>query len=110
MDNAFEKSFKEFVSSCHKIAKDHGFWNDKRNEKECLLLIFTEVAEAVESLREGIKRCEKIPEITNIEEELADICIRIFDMAGAFNYDLVKAIMLKSAYNKNRPVKHGKKF
>lgn len=67
-----------------------------------LLLIHSEVTEAMESDRrnEGDDR---------IAEELADIVIRVADLAGYMNLDLDKAIEDKMAANKVRPHRHGDK-
>lgn len=45
----------------------------------------------------------------NFVEELADICIRVFDLCGSMNIDLEKAIKEKMEYNKSRTYKHGGK-
>jgi len=42
------------------------------------------------------------------EEELADIIIRVLDLAGQRNIDLGRAVLVKMAYNSTRPHKHGK--
>ena len=67
-----------------------------------LILIHSEVTEAMESDRrnEGDDR---------IAEELADIVIRVADLAGYMNLDLDKAIEDKIAANKLRPHRHGDK-
>lgn len=46
--------------------------------------------------------------LTNEEEELADICIRIGDYAGYRGIDLGAAILAKMKYNSSRPHMHGK--
>lgn len=46
--------------------------------------------------------------LTNEEEELADICIRIADYCGYRNIDLGAAILSKMNYNATRPHMHGK--
>lgn len=45
---------------------------------------------------------------TKCEEELADVIIRILDMAEAKDWNIAKAIIEKHEYNKTRPYKHGK--
>jgi NTP pyrophosphatase (non-canonical NTP hydrolase) len=65
-------------------------------------LIHGEVSEAMEADRRG----EGWDRVT---EELADVCIRIFDLCGSMNLNLEKAIVEKMEYNKTRPYKHGGK-
>ena len=48
--------------------------------------------------------------LTNEEEELADICIRIADYCGYRNIDLGAAILAKMDYNATRPHMHGGKL
>lgn len=43
-----------------------------------------------------------------VPAELADIVIRVFDMAKAYGIDLADAIEEKMAYNMTRPHKHGR--
>ena len=46
-----------------------------------------------------------------MEDELADIIIRVFSFCGAFKIDLETAIARKMEYNKARPKdRHGKRF
>lgn len=67
-----------------------------------LMLVVSELGEAVEGLRKGDKE--------NLAEELADTCIRIFDLCGGLQIDLETAIYDKMQKNLARPSKHGKKF
>jgi NTP pyrophosphatase (non-canonical NTP hydrolase) len=73
----------------------------KRNTGEQLMLIVSEIAEAMEGHRKGLKD-DKLPHRDMIEVELADACIRIFDLAGSRGMDLGGAIVEKRAYNENR--------
>jgi len=66
------------------------------------MLIVGEVSEAQEGLRHG--------DIDNFKEELADVAIRLGDLAGGLNIDLEAEIKKKMEINKNRPYKHGKEF
>lgn len=45
-----------------------------------------------------------------IPSELADIMIRVADLAGAYDIDLAKIIDQKMTYNASRPHLHGKKL
>ncbi len=100
-------------------AEDKGFWEDyfqacNIKDKEVaknminnaignrLMLIVSEVAEAQEALRKN--------DFNNFAEELADIVIRVCDLAGGLNVDLEQEIVKKMEINKSRPYKHGKEF
>lgn len=44
------------------------------------------------------------------EDEIADAFLRLMDLCGEYNIDIDTHIILKSAYNKLRPAKHGKEY
>lgn len=46
----------------------------------------------------------------SFEDELADVVIRVFDLAAFKGIDLERHIALKMRYNSLRPHKHGKKY
>ena len=113
---------KELVQKAHTNALEKGFWYNfyiNRIIKECredelenelenafisqnLLLIVSEVTEAMEGLRKN--------DMDNFREELADVAIRLADLAGALEIDLEEEIVKKMEKNKNRPHMHNKKF
>jgi NTP pyrophosphatase (non-canonical NTP hydrolase) len=72
-----------------------------RNKGELLMLIVSEIAEAMEGERKNLMD-EKLSHRKMAEVELADALIRIFDYAGAFGYDLEGAYQEKRIYNAKR--------
>ena len=68
---------------------------------EKLVLIHSEISEAMEAARKNLKD-DKLPHRSGVEVELADAVIRILDLAGALNLDLAGAIQEKLAFNKTR--------
>jgi NTP pyrophosphatase (non-canonical NTP hydrolase) len=109
---------------CHGAAVSGGWWHDihtgeplERNVGELLMLIVSEVAEAMEGHRKNLMD-DKLPHRKMLEVELADAVIRIFDLAGSQGFDLGGAISEKLAYNaaradhkpENRREANGKKF
>lgn len=72
-----------------------------RNVPEILMLIVSEIAEGMEGHRKGLQD-DKLPHRLMLEVELADACIRIFDLAGAKGFDLGGAIAEKRAFNASR--------
>ena len=93
-------TLKSLTEECHRIAVQKGFWDEKRNIGEALMLIVTELAEAMESYRHQ--------DWKNFREEIADTYIRLFDLCGGLGIDLDYEIDRKSQKNKKRPYKHGK--
>lgn len=74
-------------------AANHRWWHDadgkpiKRNRGELLMLVITELAEAVEGIRKGLMD-DKLPHRKMEEVEMADAVIRLLDFAGGFGLDL----------------------
>jgi NTP pyrophosphatase (non-canonical NTP hydrolase) len=77
-----------------------------------LALVTTEVAEAIECVREGKyhewTREDGKPE--GLPSELADVVIRVFDLAEGLGIDIAAAIDRKHAFNATRSVRHGGKL
>lgn len=94
------RSLNELAALCHRIAVEKGFWDGERNIGEALMLIVTELAEAMEAHRHQ--------DDANFKEELADTFIRLLDLCGGLNIDIEKEIYQKSLHNTTRPYKHGK--
>ena len=93
-------TIKEMTDLCHAIAKSKGFWDKERNTGEALMLVVTELAEAMEAHR------KQDPD--NFKEEIADVFIRLFDLCGGMGIDIEAEILKKCEKNKLRPYKHGK--
>ena len=94
------KTLSDFCEYCHGIAREKGFWDEQRNVGEALMLIVTELAEAMEGHRKGDQ--------DNFREEMADVFIRLFDFCGGMGIDIEDEILRKCETNKKRPYKHGK--
>ena len=103
-------ALNDYADRCFANAKAHGFHEktpsldrpeDTRHLLSWMMLITTEVAEAAEAIRKGDKE--------NFAEELADICIRVFDSAAALGINLEQEIVNKMIRNEARPHMHGGK-
>jgi len=109
----YEVEFPEILDSLageiHQTAKDKGWWDKERNDLELIMLIVSELSEAVEYLRNGNKQSDHIPTFLGVEEELADAMIRILDLASARNWRVGEAIIEKIKFNKSRSYRHGNK-
>jgi len=95
------------VKLVHQLNED--WWIDletgekkQRNVGEALMLIVTELAEAMEGYRRGLQS-DHLPEYSALEEELADTVIRILDLAGGLGLRLGEAVAAKLIYNLTRP-------
>lgn len=100
-------NLNELKDRAYSIAKAHG-WHDKElSDETYLMLIITEIAEAVQADRKGIRPdIEGYKEFVEshdetaityafdkyikgcVEEELADVVIRCLDFAGLHGWDL----------------------
>lgn len=116
---------------CHQRSKEKGFWSMDINVGEKLMLMVSELAEALEADRagsycdlEGFEKelaekpddvewyieCYKKYMKSTHEEEIADLQIRLFDYVGGMGIDLSKNVMYKMKYNLTREKLHGKKY
>jgi NTP pyrophosphatase (non-canonical NTP hydrolase) len=87
--------------------KSKGFITGWDNMPEKLMLVVTEIAEAMEVYRDEI---ESAMPIEDFNEEIADVFIRLLDICGSLQMDIERAITLKLAFNRTRPPKHGRKL
>lgn len=106
----------------------NGSGKASKNIGELLMLVVSELGEALEAHRKGTfanienydelvcvhKREDAVFFVDHIkdtfEDELADTVIRIADMCGYLGIDLEKHIELKMKYNATREYKHGNKY
>ncbi len=118
------KTLNQLRDEAHEIAKSKGFHDSGRIDiPGCLMLIVSELAEAMEADRKGRSAnldkyykgiaygdCFETYVKDTFEDELADTVIRVLDLCGALNIDIEKHVELKMKYNKSRERMHGKKY
>lgn len=126
---------EKLQKKAHQNSKTKGFWEGPENTSVPvkLCLMHSEISEWLEAYRKGgdkpcdkkflcpVRKVEKTigiidgsaPEghrtITNMEEEAADVMIRLLDLCEYLNIDLMRVTLAKMEYNETRPMKHGGK-
>ncbi len=102
---------KELGERAYANAVAHGFYDPPPSIPERLCLLHSEVSEALEAFRDGdmTLRISDVGKPEGFASELADIAIRLVDLARHTNIDLDEAVRVKMAYNETRPFKHGRK-
>ena len=117
-----ETDLNSLRDRAYQIAKSHGFHEKEQSDETYLMLIITEIAEAVNADRKGehaslrlfeewekglndwsarhhkdFRKCTDYPSEfeaafrvikDSVEDELADVAIRLLDFAGAREYDI----------------------
>jgi NTP pyrophosphatase (non-canonical NTP hydrolase) len=128
--------FKYYADKAHENSKKHGFYDEGRGENipEKLMLIVSELAEALEAYRKDkhadydtfikLAYLKDTKEFKNhrrndtlhveyikdtFEDEIADTFIRLFDLCGFLKIDIIKFIDVKMHVNKFRGYLHGNK-
>lgn len=119
----------ELQKEVHKNAKNKGFHEGEKNTGEMLALIHSEVSEALEADRidkyckdgtwmnddtvddyDGFVFHFKDEVKDTFDDELADIVIRVMDLAELKGINLESHIIAKMRYNSTRENKHGKRY
>ena len=131
------KSLNDLCLEAVETARKHGFYTEKMTIEGMiayLALVSSEVSEAIEAIQrddtvtereylvDNVVKAAKVSPAQKVqffetyfkdtlEDELADILIRVFSFCGAFKIDIDEAVRRKMEYNKERPTnRHGKKF
>lgn len=103
----------DLCEAAYENSRAHGFWEEGLcNTGEKIALIHSEASEALEEYRNGQPltaiRMDERGKPEGFGVELADILIRVFDLAGRNGINMAECLKMKMAYNATRPAKHGK--
>lgn len=129
------KSLNQLRDEIHANAKEKGFCDSKKEVGTMLMLIVSELAEALEADRTGnfcdfskYEKCKKEMDVgirtseeiekyafekyikNTFEDELADVIIRTLSICGYLGIDIERNILAKMKYNKTREKMHSKKY
>lgn len=106
---------KRLQKYIHDWSVSKGWWDDpgrKDRRLELLMLVNTELCEAVEEARIG--KIETYEDDNGkpcgFNSEIADVQIRLFDLYEVWGIDIEDEIARKMAYNEKRPYRHGGKL
>jgi NTP pyrophosphatase (non-canonical NTP hydrolase) len=111
MEFAFIRQMDQRCQEVYATAIRKGWWQKPRSEGELIALMHSELSEALEGLRHGNPKSEHIPEFSAVEEEFADVLIRIMDYSAHYKLRLGQAVLAKMKFNEGREYMHGgKKF
>jgi NTP pyrophosphatase (non-canonical NTP hydrolase) len=121
-------TLNELRDLAYTYGKKQGFHEQPTNFGESLMLIVSELSEALEADRNGkwyaasdnphkghemsllSKEEYEISVHGTVEEEIADAIIRLCDLAGTYKINLNWHVAAKMHYKETRPYKHRKKY
>lgn len=103
-DEQLAAALNVLANDIHDDSVSAGWWDDGEDKYVLatkLMLVVSEVAEAMEGLRKD-QWDDHLPHRKMVEVEVADALIRLLDFSSALNMDIGSAVMEKLEYNRNR--------
>lgn len=113
-------NIQKTADKINRTAYEKGWWEEERSIGELLALVHSEVSEALEEWRAGHaldeiyyhetgEAADASPKPEGFPIELADVIIRVLDLAYYYEINIEEAIRVKMAFNKTRSYRHGGK-
>src|SRR4051812_7197204 len=87
------------AAESHDCGLRHGWYTSSLTTSDMLLMIHSEVSECCEAIRRGDPPSEKLPGVSQTQEELADVILRCLGMAAHMGWDIGAAVVAKQQYN-----------
>jgi NTP pyrophosphatase (non-canonical NTP hydrolase) len=100
---------EKLASWVNTTGREKGFWDEDVDTSDGIKFckMHGEISESVEAIRRGNPASKKIPQYSQLEEELADVVILVFDYGRQHGLDIGAAIISKALYNMDRPRLNG---
>lgn len=118
--DALDSLLEKLGEECYRRSRANGFWesydvDSPQATMEVAVkigLVIGECSELMEAWREGNPwaPCNKTPTLTITNEEIADVIIRMLDLASFLRVNVGDAVRAKLEFNATRPYKHSKRF
>jgi len=106
----FLEAFAVVQEYLYRINESKGWHDPAATDAECVANVHGEVSELNDWLRQGFSiPSDHIPLYTGVEEEGADVVIRLSNWFSRRGWRLADAILAKAEYNASRPHRHGDK-
>lgn len=105
----FILSFKTLAAVQGQVNQFHGFRDEPLEFGRAVALMHSELSEALEGDRHHNPPSDHIPEFSAVEEEFADVVLRVMETSERMGLRTAEAVVAKLRFNRDRPKKHGGK-